>query len=274
MKSSIILVPFDFTPVAEIAVKHAMNLAGKGNGEVALLHVVEKKGEVDDARKKLQAAAEKFSGDSGHNVSAKIRVGNIFDDIGDCASEIGAHFIIMGTHGVKGIQHIIGSYALKVITNSKVPFIVVQDNENVTDYNNIVLPLDINKNTKQKLKFAVEIAQYFGSKMHLIYPPEDDEYLRNQLKRNIAFAKNYLKEHKVSFTTNTTSGNSFAKDVVNFGHEIDADLICIMNTQEGSLLNLFGGGYEQKIITNDKRIPAMIVNPTQTSFTRGMGAFG
>ena len=55
-----------------------------------------------------------------------IRKGNIFEDIGDVAKEIGARLIIMGTHGIKGIQKLVGSYALKVILHSEIPFIITQ----------------------------------------------------------------------------------------------------------------------------------------------------
>ena len=47
---------------------------------------------------------------------ATVRVGNIFDDIGDVAAELGISLIFMGTHGSSRWQKIIGSRALKVIT--------------------------------------------------------------------------------------------------------------------------------------------------------------
>ena len=99
------------------------------------------------------------------DVRSIVRVGNIFDDIGDAASELGVSLIIMGTHGASGWQKITGSYALKVITNSSVPFIVVQDQlMNDTGYDSIVVPLDLNNETKQKLEMVASIAHYFDSK--------------------------------------------------------------------------------------------------------------
>ena len=47
----------------------------------------------------------------------------------------------MGTHGMKGMQKLTGSWALKVIVKSKVPFIVVQDPPADQErYHNIVFP--------------------------------------------------------------------------------------------------------------------------------------
>ena len=60
--------------------------------------------------------------------------------------------MIMGTW-CKRLQKITGSYALKVITNSSV-LIVVQDQlMNDTGYDSIVVPFDLNNETKQKLKW-------------------------------------------------------------------------------------------------------------------------
>jgi hypothetical protein len=60
-------------------------------------------------------------------VTPVVRVGSVYEDIGDAAAEIDADLIIMGTHGMRGMQFITGSRALRVITSSSVPFVVVQE---------------------------------------------------------------------------------------------------------------------------------------------------
>ena len=156
-----------------------------------LLNVVKDKEDVTNATKKLKLE-EQYAKTVFENTNIKsiVRVGNIFDDIGDAASEVGANLIFMGTHGASGWQKVTGSYALKVITNSSVPFIVVQD-EMMKDsgYDSIVVPLDLNKETKQKLEIVGSVAHYFDSEVHLITPRESDEFLRNKLKANLIWAK-------------------------------------------------------------------------------------
>ena len=95
----------------------------------------------------------------------------------------------------------------------------------------------------------------------------------NQLKRNIVFAKNYLSERKVSFTTNVAPGrDDFKKEIVLFAAEKGADLITIMNLQ-GSFMSGILGSSEQELITNEAQIPVMIVNPKDTGTGKGMGLF-
>ena len=118
-----VLVPHDFTSVADTAINHAAKIASIFDGGIYLLHIVGKDKEVGDAREKLTKIAEEAAKTYNLKVEPIIRIGNIFEDIGDVATEIDARLIVMGTHGVKGIQKLVGSYALKVITHSKVPFI-------------------------------------------------------------------------------------------------------------------------------------------------------
>ena len=159
-----VLVPHDFSTVADCAVNHASKIANSFAGEVHLLHVVSKQKDIEAAKEKLSEIAEKAEKNTSATFKIIVRIGNIFEDIGDVASEIGAGFIVMGTHGAKGMQKIMGSYALRVISNSKVPFVIVQnkDPKQTETYDDIVVPVDYSEVTKQKLAVAANIASQFG----------------------------------------------------------------------------------------------------------------
>ena len=90
MKSKI-LVPTDFTKVADCAMNHAVKLAQHSGAEVYLLHVVPKQSEAEEARRKLEIEVERAK-QWGESVPVHklVRIGSIFDDIGDAASEINA----------------------------------------------------------------------------------------------------------------------------------------------------------------------------------------
>ena len=114
-----LLVPTDFTDVAHSAIQHAVKFATIINAEVVLLHVVSSREEVNKAKQKLEAETSiGKSFNSSCSFKTVVRIGNIFDDIGDVASELGISLIFMGTHGASRWQKIKGSDALKVITNS------------------------------------------------------------------------------------------------------------------------------------------------------------
>lgn len=256
------LVPTDFTPVADCALEHALSVAKTVNGHVTLLHVVAKEGERKNAQARLAEMAKKASEISGITVESVVKEGNIFDDIGGVAETLGAKLIFMGTHGVKGMQHILGSYAVKVFTNSNVPFVVVQNRGIRNGYKNIVLPMDLSKESKQKLDLTVKMAQYFGSKIHIFSQCETDEFVKKSIALNTNYARNELQKKGIEFDIQSaTEKGNFVKQMLDYAKKSDADLIAIVNSQERGVHELLSGTSERDAITNEAQIPVMVVNP-------------
>lgn len=268
-----VLVPHDFTSVADCALNHASKLAKSFNGEVYILHVVSKESEVDAVKEKLNLIVTASDKKYGVNTHSIVRIGNIFEDIGDVASEIGAGYIVMGTHGARGMQKIMGSHALKVISHSKVPFIIVQEKgPSDTDvYDDIVVPVDYSDVTKQKLTIAASIAKHFSSRIHIFAAKESDSFLQTKLDRELRFAKNYFTERSISYSIeNAESTGGFKTQLMKYAARINADMVAIVNTREGALLPDFFGSDEQEVIANDAEIPVLITNPTQKIVSGGV----
>jgi len=265
MEKKTIIVPHDFSPVADNALNHAINTAKIASAEIYVLHVVAKEKAIQEAEDKLKEILSGFQTEIPlHPV---VRVGNIFDDIGDFASELHAELIFMGTHGQHGWQHITGSHALKVITHSTVPFIVVQEKGiKETGYDDIVVPLDLNKETKQKLAYVANIATYFKSRVHVITPDESDEFLRHQVKANIKFAVKFFSERGIEVTTMVAPNGAFDKETLKHAVSLDADLIAIMNLNRNNMLGVITASHEQSILTNEAQIPTLIVNPVEGKY--------
>jgi nucleotide-binding universal stress UspA family protein len=262
MEKKTFIVPHDFTSVADNALNHAISTAKTLNAQIFVLHVVAKEKLIAEAEEKLKGQLEKFEGDVP--LFPKVRVGNIFDDIGDFAAEHHAELIFMGTHGTQGWQHITGSNALKVVTHSDIPFIIVQEKGiKPNGYDDIVVPLDLHKETKQKLAIVANLATYFKSRVHVIIPDETDEYLRHKVKANIQFAHKFFSERDIEITTTIAASSGFDKEIVKHAIAIDADLIAIMNMNRNSMLGVITATYEKYVITNDAQIPTLIVNPVE-----------
>ncbi|MCF8416667.1 MAG: universal stress protein [Crocinitomicaceae bacterium] len=269
MKTKTFIVPHDFTPVADIALEHAIATAKPLDATVFILHVVPKEKNIVEAEEKLNEIIKAHIS-SGVQLIPYVRLGSIFEEIGDFAAEHHAELIFMGTHGATGWQHVTGSHALKVVTNSSVPFIIVQDKGiKATGYDDIVVPMDLNKETKQKLAIVADLATYLKSRVHVITPKETDEFLQHKVQANIQFAEKFFSERGIEMTATVVSGSGFDKEVVKHAVNIDADLIAIMNLHRGGILTSLGANYEQYIITNDAKIPALIVNPIDLSGNYG-----
>lgn len=260
------IVAHDFSTIANNALSHAIVTAKFLNAQVLVLHVVGKQKEINAAEAKLK---EIISGMDlqGVSVLPKVRIGNIFEDIGEFAAEHHAELIFMGTHGTRGWQHITGSNALKVVTSSSVPFIIVQNGQiKSTGYEDIVVPLDLHKETKQKLAVVADLARYFKSKIHVVIPDETDEFLRNQALANIQFAKKFFSDRDIEMTANMVSPSGFDKEIVKYAVKSDSNLIAIMNLNKNSIFGAITSNYEEYIINNDAQIATLIVNPIDTPY--------
>ena len=267
-----ILVPWDFTDVAENALLHGIKIAKMVDSKIVLQHVIEKK--ISKMEKgKLQSTldwiAEKYEKKYEIKIEGIICIGRIFSAISEYANENEVSMVIMGTHGMKGIQKITGSWALKVIVGTKVPFIVVQEKpSDWNKYRNIVFPVDFKSENKEKLQWAIYMGKYFDSKVNVLKQKVTDKHLLRKMNINLNFAIKYLIQNRIEYEIHELpkSGN-FAKDSVAFAQDMNADLILITTTKNITMANYVLGAKEQYIIANSSKIPVMCVNPL-TSFAK------
>ena len=268
-----LLVPTDFSEVAQSAMQHAIKFAEIINADVILLHVVNSREEVEEAKEKLSKEITLGSSFSNScNVTSSVRIGNIFEDIGDVAAELGISLIFMGTHKASRWQKLVGSRAIKVITSSPVPFIVTQEKlMNSNGYDNIVVPLDLNVETKQKLELVAKIAHYFDSQVHLLTNDNSDEFIKTKLKANQVWASNYLESKDIKNSSHLVDqGDSLTEGIFKLSKEIDADLIAIMNLADETVLGLYENSFQEEIVANDLKVPVLCVNPHPVTKVSGI----
>tara|TARA_B110000046_G_scaffold49092_1_gene54646 strand:- start:41876 stop:42703 length:828 start_codon:yes stop_codon:yes gene_type:complete len=261
-----VLVPHDFSEAADTAISHAATVAQSFNGEVVLLHVISSEKARSEAEGKLKEVSDNASNIYGIPVSVEIRKGSIFDRIPEVGEEVGAMLVVMGTHGIKGIQHLTGSYALKVIGHSKLPFVVSQGKKTKGSITDIVLPIKFSQETKSKLSVTASIAKHFKATIHIFIANEKDEFIMTKVKRELTFAKQYFTERNVKYEVEIAPEHgNFIPQLLQYSNDIDADMIAIVNASGdgGFLPDLFKGSGEIEVLNNEFHIPVIIMNPSQ-----------
>jgi nucleotide-binding universal stress UspA family protein len=238
-----------------------------------LLHVVSSRDEVEEAKEKLSKEITLGNSISNScNLISFVRIGNIFEDIGDVAAELGISLIFMGTHKASRWQKLVGSRAIKVISSSPVPFIVTQEKlMNSSGYDNIVVPLDLNVETKQKLELVAKIAHYFDSQVHLLTNDDSDEFIKTKLKANQVWASNYLESKDIKNSSHLVDqDDSLTEGIFKLSKEVDADLIAIMNLEDETVLGLYENTFQEEIVANDLKVPVLCVNPHPVTKVSGI----
>jgi nucleotide-binding universal stress UspA family protein len=276
----LIVVPWDFTHVAESALAHAVKISRMTLDEICLLHIVDpgiKTKVWSEKKAALMLISDKASNEHKVHVTFHISKGSIFHAIAEYVNEKEANLVVMGTHGMKGMQKITGSWALKVIVKSKVPFIVVQDPPiDQERYHNIVFPVDFRGENKQKIKMAIFMGKYFDSKIHMLVGVSTDKNLLKKTNSNVNYAIKYLIQNNIEYEIHKIPKGNFAQQTIDFAQQANADLILIMTTKNITVADYVMGASEQYIIANSSKIPVCCVNP-MASFTKTgqfMGGWG
>ncbi len=274
-----ILITWDFSPVSENAFLHALKIAKTVDNNLRLLHVARPENalKTKQAEEMLKKDAARLSAAYEVPVETVIVQGTIFNEISKYTADADdLTMVIMGTHGIKGKQKYFGSYALRVIIGSPVPFIVVQDKPNSMDrFSDIVFPIDFKSENKEKLQWAIFLGKYFNSKVHLFKSPVTDKSLAKKVNVNLNFAIRFLIQNNLDYEIHTArKSGSFVKEMMAFSKEINADMILITTTKHITFLDYLFGAPEQYIMANTSKIPIMVVNPKATFSKMGQFMYG
>lgn len=270
-----ILVTWDFTEKSGYALEHGVSLAKQLKTEVTLIHIVKKDKEIDAAQVKMDALADETT--KKHNVKTNtvVPVGTIFTTISEVATDIHAEMVIMGTHGMKGMQKLIGSWALKVISGSKVPFIVVQAPPTSHGFEKIVFPIDFRKENKEKINWIYYIGRLYNSTFYIMKDRVTDKRFRKGVHSNLIFTEKFLRSNEIPYEIHTSPGKKdFTHETIDFANEIKADLLLIMTTKDITAADYILGANEQQLISNKYEIPVMCINPRPGKIGGGFSATG
>ncbi len=274
-----ILIPFDFSETAELSMEHGLFMAKLVKAEILLLHIVEQvsfttaisqalggvEKKIESASiEKLQAYADQVHAKSGLTVTVRTEVGRVYRKINEVANEWKADLIIMGTHGAQGYQKFsLGTNTSRVVQESPCPVLSVQTHATGLGFKKIVLPIDESVESRQKVPFAVGIAQFYGAQIVLLGIINfSGEELVRRFKIKVEQVEDYVVNHGLDYETVYREGNDLAGITLRTSEELGADMLVIMTEQQPSITGFLLGTYATRVV-NNSRIPVMSIHPTE-----------
>ncbi|MCF8227142.1 MAG: universal stress protein [Bacteroidales bacterium] len=270
-----IIVPWDFSDVARNAFHHAINFSKTLDCGIALLHIVHEEKYIPEKEKELQNTAAILSKEFGKRPHCIVKAGSIFTTIGEVATNYNAEMIIMGTHGLKGAQKLLGSRAVKVVVSSRIPFLIVQGPPKKEKLDQILLPIDFKKENKEKASWIFHLSTRFEFKVTIFKSHPRDKGFKRKLASNIKYIENYLKTRDIEYDIKASQGNkSFKEEVVEYANGNNFDMILIMATRNIKWTDYIFGAPEQYVIANKYNLPVMCINPKPMKIAGGFRATG
>ncbi len=180
-----ILVPTDFSANSNRVLNQAITIAKASGAGIKLIHVVtpivaSESGSYDKSEERFHNAVGRKAGNllkklvaektkvSKISISYEVKIGSVYKTVCDTAKKDKIDLIVMGTHGTSGFKEFFaGSNAYKVVSHAACPVLTIQKAISENGFKNIVLPIRLDRSSRQKVDYAVEMAKLFGSTIHI-----------------------------------------------------------------------------------------------------------
>lgn len=152
--------------------------------------------------------------------------------------------------------------AIRFIRPSRVPVMTVGEKMPAADvFRHVLLPLDIERQGKEKALWAGYFSRFYNAVVHVLVPHYKDKSLNEQVMGNVAFVKKLYANMEVTFRISEVQGvNDIDRHSLHFAPEVGASLTVIMMTKYMTLGDLLLGTREKHLIGNDEGLPVLCIN--------------
>lgn len=252
----------DLTSASDTALLHALALGNRLGARISVLHALGRGTHGADARDAARAAMQRQLDQSGAS-DARLLLpdGDFMTEIVE-ESKRGHLFMVMGTHGPKGVrQSLFGADILKLVRRSAVPCFVVQADSPVDrELSRIVMPVAGHKDIDRLLEAVCTLAKAWAAEVHvfqLMRPGEapSDELLHNKLRMVERMAEEGVRHVEVN---EPSSGFSvgFAQATIDYAVKAGAGAIAIMSHASDEY-RYIADAEKERLLANEPRIPVL-----------------
>ena len=304
IKINKILCPLDFSKCSKVALKNAIELTKKINGELHLFHAIlmyeDDSYKPDDrlpdnivsyelieeiSNQKLRNIATDHQEKSFRLVTASSRAFSAAEEILNYAEEKQVDLIIMGTHGRSAITHfLLGSVAERVIRMAKCPVMTFRkDSKNLGEYKKILVPIDFSDHSKLALQYALAFAENYRSTISLFHSFEQqvhpsfyisgktslfeiDSELRQRATEAMDNFRNELGKSEIETDYILAEGPAY-HEIVEHAKKENFDLLVIATHGLSGLEHFLIGSTTEKVIRHAE-VPVLIVKIGERDFVK------
>ena len=281
MENYKIIVAYDFQELSNAALKQSYEIARFVDSGILLVLVLNEDllalSNSDNTKKKfadtmqteivarLKDVADKATVESGVKVDFRIETGKVYEPVMRIAKENKARFIVMGRTSKKSDKGGFGSIAMHVVEQAPCPVITMSSVDSFTEFKDVVLPIDLTKQTREEVFNAISIGLFFDATIHLVSIvmggiPER----KSRIFKKMQGMKKTIEENGVRCTEKLFKKSHLAihEIILGYAKGINADALMIMTHQEISTSDTYIGAVANQII---KAAPIPVVSLTSAA---------
>lgn len=269
-----ILVPTDFSEVANNALKYAMGLAAKTNAVIHLIHVksfpVMDPSFPVDAMSTMIEEMDKISAKGMEEIRVKIldpagvnyvlhdTSGFVNDEVETYCKGHNIDLIVMGTTGATGLQELlIGSNAATTIGRSEIPVMVIPPSAHLTPIKHILYASDYTEPEFPALSRLIYFAELYDADISVIHVKTD--YDRFFDSANNFFVKNKASIKRENIKLIQTDKTDISEGINDFIDNNPVDMLCLAKHNRSFFDRLFHRSLSKQMAYHTK-IPLLVLH--------------
>jgi len=265
-----ILVPTDFSDCARRAENLALEIAEKAGAEIHFLHIfdspvdwvklpLEREELYPETRLKFKNANRELNDlvKRAKEKGLKAEEFLLFNEgraaIDDHIKSHNHDFIVMGSHGAKGIKELLGSNTQKVVRYANAPVLVVKESALDRDNRNLVFASSFNKEAMEPFQRTVDFANMIDAKIHLLYVNTPNRFIEtDEIESKM---QEFLKEFEtVVCTQNIYDSLNAERGILKFSEKVEADIIAVATHGRTGFLKLLSPSITENLVNHSDRL--------------------
>ena len=273
MEKHKIIVAYDFQELSDAALRYSYELAKFVSSGITIVLVISEdlvalsgdpsKKITDSLRNdlaiRLKEVCEKASVEAGVDVNYCIETGKIYEPILKIAKENRARFIIMGRTSKQTKDGNLGSTTMRVVERAACPVITLPSVDCKFALNNIALPIDLTKQTREKVFNAISLGLFFDTKIHLVSVVMGGiSERKSRIYQKMQTMIKTIEENGVQCTEKLFKKSHLAihEVILEYANDIKADALMIMTHREINSADTYIGAVANHII-KESNIPVI-----------------
>ncbi|MDQ3535048.1 MAG: universal stress protein [Bacteroidota bacterium] len=269
-----ILVPTDFSNLANSALDLAAAIAEKNNSQIFLMNVIEYPASptfnvmginainsidniyIVEIIERIKDQLEKIKNEEKYRnitITTDVKIGSAFRSITEDIERHNVELVVMGTRGLGGLEGtLIGSNTEKVVRLAKCPVLTIKKSIFPEAIKEIVFATNLTEDQEDLIIELKKLQKLFKARIHIvkINTPNHFEPDRNIRKQLQDFVQKYNLE---DYTLNIYSHTHEEDGIIYFADDINADLIALGTHGRTGVMHLLSGSIAEDVVNHASR---------------------
>lgn len=257
MEKKFIVVGYDYSDTSKNALQYALDLASDSGHELMVVHLLDDEDNRVEREELLRLAVNSLENTNNIPVTSKVIGGHVETDITKVAETLDADVVVLGMNRSNLVENIFGSSTMRIVKNSRVPFLMVNQYVNYRPVRQIAVTITSDKESLQVLGSAQTLAKTVGAEIRLIGAHHTNNDRAMEVDTNMKIAMEYLIKVGAEHTGVFVKDEDYLFHLIEYCEEYGIDLIASTYVHEN--LELFSDKFIQKLMDHSTGIPVLTI---------------